>query len=262
MGSGGRPCQCMADLRAFVLTGETTRVWASGLTRYSTRADSMAVISSQGGGFKDTWVLGRKHATRRPPQAPLSHFLPDDLSHSPLSATTARAYVIPQGTRLSRRSWDSHPTWIAVFARDKCAKPCGLLAPRPQAPRFYAFAGSKYVKPWCLRRKRPGRTLSKSHAQEMARAGATPSSVTICKFSYNTTGFLGIRLSPNSHERRQPCPQEDSQASAHTPAEGANPPPKPTQPRDSEPTQQVAYPRDRRHRRPRPQVPRPHRQGG
>lgn len=37
-------------------------------------------------------------------------------------------------------------------------------------------------------------------------------------------------------------PQEDSQASAHTPAEGANPPPKPTQPRDSEPTQQVAYP--------------------
>lgn len=57
-------------------------------------------------------------------------------------------------------------------------------------------------------------------------------------------------------------PQEDSQASAHTPAEGANPPPKPTQLRDSEPTQQVAYPRDRRHRRPRPQVPRPHRQGG
>ena len=230
MGPGGRPCQRMADLRAFVLTGKTTRVWASGLTRYSTRADSMAVISSQGGGFKDTWVLGRKHATRRPPQAPLSH--------SPLSATTARAYVIPQGTRLSRRSWDSHPTWIAVFARDKCAKPCGLLAPRPQAPRFYAFAGSKYVKPWCLRRKRPGRTLSKSHAQEMARAGATPSSVTICKFSYNTTGFLGIRLSPNSHERRQPCPRKIAR---HPPT----PPPREPIPLPSRRSRGTASPRSK-----------------
>ena len=53
----GSPCQRMADLRAFVLTGETTRVWASGLTRYSTTPGSMVVNSSQGGGFKDTWVL-------------------------------------------------------------------------------------------------------------------------------------------------------------------------------------------------------------
>ena len=53
----GKPCRRMADLRAFVLTGETTRVWASGLTRYSTTLGSMVVNSSQGGGFKDTWVL-------------------------------------------------------------------------------------------------------------------------------------------------------------------------------------------------------------
>ncbi len=46
-----------ADLRAFVLTGETTRVWASGLTRFPRNADSFVVNSSQGGGFKDTWVL-------------------------------------------------------------------------------------------------------------------------------------------------------------------------------------------------------------
>lgn len=46
-----------ADLRAFVLTGETTRVWASGLTRFSRNPDSFVVNSSQGGGFKDTWVL-------------------------------------------------------------------------------------------------------------------------------------------------------------------------------------------------------------
>lgn len=48
-----------ADLRAFVLTGETTKVWASGLTRFSRNSDSFVVNSSQGGGFKDTWVLSR-----------------------------------------------------------------------------------------------------------------------------------------------------------------------------------------------------------
>ena len=48
-----------ADLRAFVLSGRETRVWASGLTRFSRHADSFVVNSSQGGGFKDTWVLSR-----------------------------------------------------------------------------------------------------------------------------------------------------------------------------------------------------------
>lgn len=45
-----------ADLRAFVLTGDKVRVWASGLTRFSRNPDSFIVNSSQGGGFKDTWV--------------------------------------------------------------------------------------------------------------------------------------------------------------------------------------------------------------
>ncbi len=53
----GSPCRRMADLRAFVLTGESTKVWASGLTRYAREPGSMVVNSSQGGGFKDTWVL-------------------------------------------------------------------------------------------------------------------------------------------------------------------------------------------------------------
>lgn len=48
-----------ADLRAFVLSGKETRVWASGLTRFFRNADSFVVNSSQGGGFKDTWVLSR-----------------------------------------------------------------------------------------------------------------------------------------------------------------------------------------------------------
>ena len=46
-----------ADLRAFVLMGEEPLVWKSGLTRFSRNPDSFIVNSSQGGGFKDTWVL-------------------------------------------------------------------------------------------------------------------------------------------------------------------------------------------------------------
>lgn len=46
-----------ADLRAFVVTGKTTKVWKSGLTRFSRNPDSFVVNSSQGGGFKDTWVM-------------------------------------------------------------------------------------------------------------------------------------------------------------------------------------------------------------
>ena len=48
-----------ADLRAFVLTGPETKVWPSGLTRFSRNPDSFIVNSSQGGSFKDTWVLSR-----------------------------------------------------------------------------------------------------------------------------------------------------------------------------------------------------------
>ena len=46
-----------ADLRAFVLSSEEPVVWKSGLTRFSRNPDSFIVNSSQGGGFKDTWVL-------------------------------------------------------------------------------------------------------------------------------------------------------------------------------------------------------------
>lgn len=48
-----------ADLRAFVVTGEEPIVWKSGLTRFSRNPDSFIVNSSQGGGFKDTWILSR-----------------------------------------------------------------------------------------------------------------------------------------------------------------------------------------------------------
>ena len=48
-----------ADLRVFVLMADEPLVWKSGLTRFSRNPDSFIVNSSQGGGFKDTWVLSQ-----------------------------------------------------------------------------------------------------------------------------------------------------------------------------------------------------------
>ncbi len=46
-----------ADLRVFVIAGKEVKVWKSGLTRFSRDPNSFVVNSSQGGGFKDTWVM-------------------------------------------------------------------------------------------------------------------------------------------------------------------------------------------------------------
>lgn len=53
----GNPSPRKCDLRAFVITGSETKVWKSGLTRFSRNPNSFVVNSSQGGGFKDTWVM-------------------------------------------------------------------------------------------------------------------------------------------------------------------------------------------------------------
>ncbi|UJX41043.1 circularly permuted type 2 ATP-grasp protein [Desulfovibrio sp. JY] len=47
------------DLRPYVLYGEDIRVIPGGLTRVALKKGSLVVNSSQGGGSKDTWVLGR-----------------------------------------------------------------------------------------------------------------------------------------------------------------------------------------------------------
>ena len=46
------------DLRPFAVTGRSTWVLPGGLSRVALRRGSMIVNSSQGGGSKDTWVLG------------------------------------------------------------------------------------------------------------------------------------------------------------------------------------------------------------
>ncbi|OLN24632.1 Protein containing domains DUF404, DUF407 [Desulfovibrio sp. DV] len=46
------------DLRPYILYGEDIRVIPGGLTRVALKRGSLVVNSSQGGGSKDTWVLG------------------------------------------------------------------------------------------------------------------------------------------------------------------------------------------------------------
>ena len=46
------------DLRPFAVTGKGTWVLPGGLTRVAMKRGSLVVNSSQGGGTKDTWVLG------------------------------------------------------------------------------------------------------------------------------------------------------------------------------------------------------------
>ncbi len=54
---GNERVERKADLRAFIVSGKHTKVWKSGLTRFSRTPHSFVVNSSQGGGFKDTWVM-------------------------------------------------------------------------------------------------------------------------------------------------------------------------------------------------------------
>jgi uncharacterized circularly permuted ATP-grasp superfamily protein len=53
----GRVVPRRADLRPYVLTGQSSWVLPGGLTRVALREGSYVVNSSQGGGSKDTWVL-------------------------------------------------------------------------------------------------------------------------------------------------------------------------------------------------------------
>ncbi len=46
-----------ADFRAYVVMSDEPKVWQCGLTRYAMDAGNYLVNSSQGGGFKDTWVM-------------------------------------------------------------------------------------------------------------------------------------------------------------------------------------------------------------
>ena len=47
------------DLRPYILRGKDSWVSPGGLTRVALKKGSLVVNSSQGGGCKDTWVVGK-----------------------------------------------------------------------------------------------------------------------------------------------------------------------------------------------------------
>jgi uncharacterized circularly permuted ATP-grasp superfamily protein len=53
------------DLRPYILYGDQVRVIPGGLTRVALRRGSLVVNSSQGGGYKDTWVLAQEGGERQ-----------------------------------------------------------------------------------------------------------------------------------------------------------------------------------------------------
>lgn len=85
------PRKC--DLRAFVVTGKNTHVWYSGLTRYSSIPGQMIVNSSQGGGFKDTWVLAKETGVEHDyaPGSEVVRVLEQSRKHSLALVTASKA---------------------------------------------------------------------------------------------------------------------------------------------------------------------------
>ena len=85
------PRKC--DLRAFVVTGKNTHVWYSGLTRYSSIPGQMIVNSSQGGCFKDTWVLAKETGVEHDyaPGSEVVRVLEQSRKHSLALVTASKA---------------------------------------------------------------------------------------------------------------------------------------------------------------------------
>lgn len=85
------PRKC--DLRAFVVTGKNTHVWYSGLTRYSSIPGQMIVNSSQGSGFKDTWVLAKETGVEHDyaPGSEVVRVLEQSRKHSLALVTASKA---------------------------------------------------------------------------------------------------------------------------------------------------------------------------
>lgn len=98
------PRKC--DLRAFVLTGQNTHVWYSGLTRYSSVPGQMIVNSSQGGGFKDTWVLAKDNGADRDPAPRVELINPHAASMDPAARTgAARSSMLITKSKVENLYW-------------------------------------------------------------------------------------------------------------------------------------------------------------
>src|SRR4029453_6440291 len=96
------------DLRPFVLLGRELRIVPGGLTRVALREGSLIVNSSQGGGTKDTWVVG-------------GHRRPDPPRRRPLLARALRRAGRERGAHPLGRAAHGEPHALARESRQRVA---------------------------------------------------------------------------------------------------------------------------------------------
>ncbi|OZG63120.1 A circularly permuted ATPgrasp [Bifidobacterium lemurum] len=117
----GRETPRKADLRAFVVTGQNTHVWYSGLTRYSSVPGQMIVNSSQGGGFKDTWVLApddpNHKPIRRDEHIESVNLMPHSRSHALALVTASKADNLFWLGRYTERAFTTLVQFLPFYDR-------------------------------------------------------------------------------------------------------------------------------------------------
>ncbi|HKJ35693.1 MAG TPA: circularly permuted type 2 ATP-grasp protein [Solirubrobacterales bacterium] len=92
---GGEMAPRCVDLRPFAVYGDEIEIVPGGLTRVAMREGSMIVNSSQGGGSKDTWVLGGDGGRGRPHH----DFDPPTMPDLPQVGWTEQGQQQQQGSR-------------------------------------------------------------------------------------------------------------------------------------------------------------------
>ncbi len=170
------PRKC--DLRAFVVTGQNTHVWYSGLTRYSSVPGQMIVNSSQGGGFKEYVGAGarrRQHGQAARGVGRLGE------PHSAFEAALAVAGHRVEGrqpvlARAVHRARVHDTRAVLPLLRPRDGHRCGRVPPVREGARPTAgFRGLRRVHPLLpLRRHEPRLGALRHRRRVQQRRGAAP----------------------------------------------------------------------------------------
>ena len=135
------------DLRPYILYGEKVIVMPGGLTRVALRKGSLVVNSSQGGGSKDTWIVGHEplHTTDHNIQGLVADQAAITTSIPRPSAPRANS-AIQSGVRWAETMWHSWGTpkrvsissaWPSVSQSDLL--PMMTLTRGGSSERIFAF---------------------------------------------------------------------------------------------------------------------------
>ena len=185
------PRKC--DLRAFVVTGKNTHVWYSGLTRYSSIPGQMIVNSSQGGGFKDTWVLAKETGVEHDyaPGSEVVRVLEQSRKHSLALVTASKADNLFWLGRYTERVFTTLSQFFPFYG--PCdGHGCGRVPTvRPRARPAGGFRGFRRVHPQLpVRREESGFRTQRHRLRVQQRGDSAPRTW----FSLVAAGGVGHEL--------------------------------------------------------------------